>query len=200
MKVVAVTGGIGSGKSVVVNAFKALGADIESADKISHRIMLKGGKAYDEVLKAFSEEILKDDFEIDRKKLASIVFSDKEKLALLNSISHRIIYKELCDFVLNSKAEVVCLEIPLLFSAECPLNLDLKIGVSAKEEIRINRIIKRDNCKREDAVARIKNQISDEEIQKKADVVIFNNGNIDDVCNRVKEIYSALVADRMENI
>ena len=200
MKVVAVTGGIGSGKSVVADAFKAFGADVESADRISHRIMLKDGKAYNEVVKAFSDEILNKNFEIDRKKLASIVFSDKDKLALLNSISHRIIYKELEDFVLNSKADVVCLEIPLLFSAECPLNIDLKVGVSADEEIRINRIIKRDNCKREDAIARMKNQISDDEIQKKADVVIFNNGNLDDVRDRVREIYLTLVADGMENI
>ena len=80
------------------------------------------------------------------------------------------------------------------------MNIDLKVGVSADEEIRINRIIKRDNCKREDAIARMKNQISDDEIQKKADVVIFNNGNLDDVRDRVREIYLTLVADGMENI
>lgn len=200
MKVIAVTGGIGSGKSVVLNAFKALGADVESADTVSHRIMLKGGKAYDEVLKAFSGDILDESLEINRKKLASIVFSDEKKLSLLNSISHRIIYNELSDFVSKSEKEVVCLEIPLLFSAHCPINLDLKIGVLADKEIRIERIIKRDNCKREDAILRIKNQVSDEEIQKKADVVIFNNGNIDDVCDKVKEIYLGLVANRLENI
>ena len=129
-----------------------------------------------------------------------MVFSDEKKLSLLNSISHRIIYNELSDFVSRSEKEVVCLEIPLLFSAHCPINLDLKIGVLADKEIRIERIIKRDNCKREDAILRIKNQVSDEEIQKKSDVVIFNNGNIDDVCDKVKEIYLGLVANRLENI
>ncbi len=193
MKVVAVTGGIGSGKSLVLEAFADLGADVLSADDVSHRIMLKGGSAYNEVIDAFGQDILDENSEIDRKKLGAIVFSDKEKLELLNSISHRIIYKELEAFVEKSGKDLVCLEIPLLFSAKCPIHLDLTIGVSADEETRIERVVKRDNSTREQALARMRNQLSDEEIQTLADCVIFNNGNIDEVYDKVEEIYKSLL-------
>ena len=192
MKVVAITGGIGSGKSLVLDAFEKLGADVISADAVSHKIMLKGEAAYAEVVAAFGKDILDENMEIDRKKLGTIVFSDKEKLELLNSISHRIIYKKLLEFVKSSDKQVVCLEIPLLFSAKCPIDLDMIIGVSADKEIRISRVIKRDNCTYEQALARMRNQVSDEEIQRLSDCVIFNNGNINEVYNKVEEIYRSL--------
>ena len=192
MKVVAITGGIGSGKSVVLDAFKDLGADVYSADAISHSIMLRGGLAYCDVLECFGDEILDDNREIDRKKLGDIVFSDKEKLEKLNEITHSKIYEELIRLAEASKCDIVCLEIPLLFSAKCPIKLDLSIGVVADEEIRLKRVMDRDLCTYEQAKARMKKQLPDSEIISRADCVIYNNGNIDEVRDKAREIYKTL--------
>ena len=92
MKVIAVTGGIGSGKSTVTNEFARLGARTISADSVAHENMARGGCAYDEIVGAFGSEIVGENGEINRARLADIVFSDDKKLALLNSITHRRVY------------------------------------------------------------------------------------------------------------
>ena len=115
MKIIAVTGGIGSGKSTVSAEFAALGAKVISADAVSHEIMLPGGSAYEAVVELFGSEILNTNGEIERAQLADIVFSDAEKLNSLNSVTHRLIYEEIQRRIDSSAASTVCLEIPLLF-------------------------------------------------------------------------------------
>lgn len=193
MKVIALTGGIGSGKSTVLGEFKLLGAGIISCDEISHRIMLKGGSAYNEITEAFGTDILNSNGEINRKKLADIVFSDREKLEVLNEISHRLIYDEVKRMISAMDADVVCIEIPLLFSAECPIKLDLTVAVTAPVETRIDRVICRDKCTREQVLARMENQLTDEKLQKLADCVIENNGDLEGLRQRVTEIYTSLI-------
>lgn len=193
MKVVALTGGIGSGKSTVLEEFKKLGAEIISCDEISHRIMLRGGIAYDEVVSSFGTEILDNNGEINRKILADIVFSNKNKLNLLNTIMHRLIYSEINLLIKKSCAKVICVEIPLLFTAKCPIHLDLKIAVTASRDIRIERVIKRDQCSIKQVEDRMANQISDEEISRKADYVIENTGDLETLKACVAELYYSLL-------
>ena len=144
MKIIAVTGGIGSGKSTVSAEFAALGAEVISADAVSHEIMLPGKNAYEAVVKLFGREILDSNDEIDRVRLADIVFSDAEKLNSLNSVTHRLIYEEIQRRIDSSEASTVCLEIPLLFSTKCPISIDASIAVTADKEIRLARVIVRD--------------------------------------------------------
>ena len=191
MKIVAVTGGIGAGKSTVSKLFAVLGANVISADDISHRIMDKGSKAYDEVVECFGNSLLDNNGEIDRKALANIVFNEKDKLDRLNSITHKYIYAEIRDEI-SENFDVNCVEIPLLFSADCPLDIDVSIAVIADMDVRIARIINRDRCSAEDAIRRINNQISDDELRRLADVVIENNGDEASLKAKVFEIFSGL--------
>lgn len=192
MKIIAVTGGIGSGKSTVSNEFKKLGAYVVDTDAISHEIMMRGYNAYDMVVAEFGNGILSDDLEIDRKRLADIVFNDKKKLETLNSIMHKEIYAELQRRIDASDADIVCAEIPLLFTAKCPIEIDVKVVVSASDDVRIRRVMLRDNCSADKVKERMANQLSDSEMCKLADVVIVNNGDINLVKEQVKAVFDSL--------
>ncbi|MGN0178924.1 MAG: dephospho-CoA kinase [Monoglobaceae bacterium] len=192
MKIIAVTGGIGSGKSTVSGEFAALGAEMISADAVSHEIMLPGGSAYEAVVELFGCEILDTNGEIDRARLAEIVFSDADKLNLLNTVTHRLIYEEIQRRIDSSAANTVCLEIPLLFSAKCPISIDASIAVTADKEIRLSRVIKRDGCTKEQALSRMARQLSDEELAARADFVIENNGDIEALKIKTAEIWRSL--------
>ena len=198
MKTIALTGGIGSGKSSALFEFQKLGAEIIDSDKISHMLMMRGGAAYNEVVAEFGREILGGDGEIDRKKLAKIVFSDEKKLKRLNKITHTLIYKEIKRRIFESTADVVCIEIPLLFSSENPLDFDMKVAVVADRETRISRVISRDRTTREQAEARMNKQLSDDEMRRLADCVIENNGDIKALVRRVREIYKSLTESGAE--
>ncbi len=192
MKIVAITGGIGAGKSTVSDEFKRLGAYVIDTDVISHKIMRRGFNAYDMVVTEFGNEILGADSEIDRKRLADIVFNDKEKLKRLNAIMHKEIYAELQRMIDASDADVICVEIPLLFTAKCPIDIDVKAVVSASDDVRIKRVMARDNCSAEKVKERMANQLSDSEMCYLADVVIVNNGDMDLVKKQVKAVYESL--------
>lgn len=192
MKIIAVTGGIGSGKSTVSAEFAALGAEVISADAVSHEIMLPGKNAYEAVVKLFGREILDSNDEIDRVRLADIVFSDAEKLNSLNSVTHRLIYEEIQRRIDSSEASTVCLEIPLLFSAKCPISIDASIAVTADKEIRLERVIVRDGCTAEQALARMAKQLPDEYLAAHADFVIENNGDIEALKIKTAEIWQSL--------
>lgn len=198
MKTIALTGGIGSGKSSALHEFQKLGAEIIDSDKISHMLMMRGGAAYNEVVAEFGREILGRDGEIDRKKLAKIVFSDEKKLKRLNKITHTLIYKEIKRRIFESTADVVCIEIPLLFSSENPLDFDMKVAVVADRETRISRVISRDRTTREQAEARMNKQLSNDEMRRLADCVIENNGDIKALVRRVREIYKSLTESGAE--
>ena len=150
MKLLGITGGIGAGKSVVTKCFSDLGAEIIDADAIARQVLKKEGAAYAEVISAFGNEILQLNHEIDRKKLAAIVFSDREKLQTLNQITHACVFQEMEKQIHQSHAELICLDVPLLFSCEFPFQCDKTLAVLAPKEQRIQRVIKRDACSRED--------------------------------------------------
>ena len=192
MKIIAVTGGIGSGKSTVSAEFAALGAEVISADAVSHEIMLPGKNAYEAVVKLFGREILDSNDEIDRVRLADIVFSDAEKLNSLNSVTHRLIYEEIQRRIDSSEASTVCLEIPLLFIAKCPISIDASIAVTADKEIRLARVIVRDGCTAEQALVRMAKQLPDEYLAAHADFVIENNGDIEALKIKTAEIWQSL--------
>ncbi len=195
MKVIAITGGIGSGKSACLREFERLGAHIISCDEISHRIMMRGGCAYDEVVERFGKGILGADNEIDRAVLAGIVFSDKDKLEELNSITHRLIFAEINKNINETAAEIICIEIPLLFTIESPIDIDFKIAVIAPIETRIERAMVRDGVSQEKIEARLKNQITDEEMRRRADYVIENDGDFDALRKKVEKVFGEIVKD-----
>lgn len=193
MKIVAVTGGIGSGKSMASREFERLGAYVIDADKISHEIMMKNGAAYNEVIEAFGNGILRTDGEIDRMALGDIVFADSKKLKRLTDITHRIIYSEIERRIEKADAEIICLEIPLLFTSECPVHIDMTVAVLADSEVRIARVMERDGCTREQVEARMKKQLSDEEMCRRADCTVENSHGIEELRAQVKKIFKTLI-------
>lgn len=193
MKCIALTGGIGAGKSATAAEFARLGAEVIDADKISRRIMLPGERAYNKVVAEFGSGILLQDGTINRRTLGDIVFSDREKLEKLNSITHSQIYEEIKRGINMSEAEVVCVEIPLLFTTKCPVEFDMKIAVIASPETRIKRTMARDNVTLEQVEARVEKQLSDEELKVLADCVIENDGDIELLRKQVEAIYNSLL-------
>lgn len=191
MKIIGITGGIGSGKSTVSREFESYGAEIIDADAISRSITLKNGLAYREIVDFFGTDIICSSGEIDRKKLAGIVFSDSEKLEVLNNITHKYIFEEMENRISASKNDLVILDVPLLFSSDFKIECDIKIVVVADLENRINRVIQRDNTDRISVENRINSQLSDEEMKKLADIVIEND-SLDDMKVQVKKIVEML--------
>lgn len=191
MKIIGVTGGIGSGKTTVCGLFKDLGAFVIDADEISRDITKKGKRATFEIAEYFGEDILLESGELDRKKLSKIVFSDKEKLEKLNEITHKYIFEEMDNLIKSADSNLVILDVPLLFSSDFPFETDLNVGIICDKEVRIKRVEERDNLSREQILKRMENQISDEEIKKKADVIIENT-SLDKLVLSVKNIVDSL--------
>lgn len=182
MKVIGLTGGTGSGKSVVSRGLEAAGAVIVDADKIAHDIILKGEPAYNEIIEYYGTGILGEDGEIIRKKLGEIVFNDKEKLAFLNQCTHKYITMEVKRQISVAKeagtAKAIIVDAPLLLEAGLETVCDLVWVVYADPEVRAQRVMARDGVTYELAKARIANQKSWEEYKAAASTVIDNSKDL----------------------
>lgn len=179
--IIGLTGGSGCGKTTVANILKELGGYIIDADKFAHKIIKKGERAYYEIIEAFGTEILTNEKNIDRKALGNIVFSEKEKLELLNFITHKYILKEIyneIDFAKNQKKyKYIVLDAPLLIETNLHKIVDTVWIVYADREDRIKRLIKRDNVSKEIIEKRINMQTPFEKNKDFADFIIYNREN-----------------------
>ena len=182
MPVIGLTGGIASGKSTVSQILREYGFVIIDADQIAREILNPGKPAYQQVVAAFGRDILKEDGEIDRTRLGKIVFTDPEKLTLLNQITHPEVAKEIKRRILELKEAGVIrivLDIPLLFEAKMNSMADAVWVVYVPEEEQLKRLMARNGFTREEALARIRAQMPLREKAKLADVVIDNSGSIE---------------------
>jgi dephospho-CoA kinase len=170
---------------------KKCGAEIVDADKIARQVVQKGMSALKEIENEFGKDVLTPGGELDRKKLADIVFSDEKKLKVLNSITHKHILDEMKLRVKNSDSEVVVLDVPLLFQCDFPIKCDLTIAVIADKETRLQRIMERDGVKRSDAESRMSKQLTDKEYSDLADVCFENDGDIE----KVREFARKIILD-----
>ena len=185
MKIIGLTGNSGSGKSAVADILRESGGYIIDCDMIAHSNMLRNGIAYNDIISEFGNGITDEGGEINRKRLGGIVFNDKNKLELLNRITHKYITDEVnrqIEEIKNKPREYKCIVIdaPLLIEAGLEALVNEIWVVSAGINKKIERIMVRDDITKDMAIARLKNQRSDEELIKRADVVIYNNG--DDIC------------------
>lgn len=182
MKVIGLTGGTGSGKSVVSKSLAEAGAVIVDADQIAHEIILKGKPAYQEIIAYYGTGILDEDGNIIRKKLGEIVFNDGEKLAFLNQCTHKYICAEVDRQIAAAKeadtAIAIVLDAPLLLEAGLEQVCDWVWVVYADPEVRAQRVMARDGVTYELAKARIANQKSWEEYKQAADTVIDNSKDL----------------------
>lgn len=182
MKIIGLTGGIGTGKSTVSEYLKKKGCIIIDADAISREITAPGGSALPELREAFGEEYFDAEGNLLRKKMAELVFSSKEKKALLESIvtarvieeANKIIY----DLRESKKKGIALLDAPTLFETGADNLTDENWIVTADMNMRINRILQRDNTDIKSIEARIANQMDEAEKIKKSDEIIDNSRDL----------------------
>lgn len=183
MRIIGVTGGIGSGKSTVSRILADLGAKVVDADQIARKVVAKGEKALDELVAYFGSEILDERGELDRKKLGNMVFGNAEKLEYLNRVTHKYIAERMLEEVnryrQDKNTELVVLDVPIPVDHGFLDVVDTVWVVSSDRETRVKRIMDRSGLTREEAVSRINSQMKEEEYLKIADETINNNGNIE---------------------
>lgn len=187
--VLGVTGGIGSGKSTVSHILEELGAVIIDADVISRQVVMPGEKALERLTEEFGKDILDDWGQLRRKMLADEVFTDNEKLRILNSIVHKYVAQRIKDNVeeqLSKKTGVIVIDAPIPIKVGFLDLCDQVWTVSVSMELRIERVMKRNGMTYEEAVSRINSQISDEEYIRIADTVIYNDKDIFNLKKEVK--------------
>jgi len=195
MKVIGLTGGIGSGKSTVSQFLRELGAALIDADKAGHEAYQPNTETWREVVAAFGEQVLTPDGEIDRKKLGGIVFSSPESLARLNLIMHPRMYemmKAKIEEYRQRGVDVVVLEAAILLEAGWTPLVDEVWVTVAPESTVVERTRERTGLPEEQILARIRSQMSSEERAKHADVVINNDGTQDELKAKVKELWEGI--------
>lgn len=177
---IAITGGIGSGKSSVLNMLENAGFKVISCDEVNGKLL--SDKAYVEKIREYFPEAVTNNI-IDRKKLSEIVFSDKVKLELLNGISHPIIN----NIILNGTKgdDIYFVEVPLLFESNSEENFDKIMLVTADKNIRIARVRKRDNRSVEEIESIIDNQLKDYN-NRRIDYIITNDGDMNNLKKEVE--------------
>tara|TARA_B100001250_G_scaffold385779_1_gene381786 strand:+ start:1747 stop:2379 length:633 start_codon:yes stop_codon:yes gene_type:complete len=180
----AITGGIGSGKTTVARLLVAKGATLVDADQIVHGLQQSGGKVFNLIVERFGSGIVKDDGELDRQKIADIVFNDPKELEELNKIVHPAVGEEMAALrkKYDSKNMIVLVDIPLLVTPEGNLAREEytsfrgKIVVDCRIETAVSRLVAHRGFNEDDAWARIEKQSTREQRLHHADYVINNNG------------------------
>ena len=192
MKVIGLTGGIGSGKSTVAQFLAELGAVIVDADKVGHEIFKTDTEARREAVAAFGSQIVTPDGNIDRGKLSVIVFGDSKARARLNQIMHPRIYgmvKSQLEEYQGQGAAVVVLEAPLLLEAGWTSLVDEVWVTIASEATVLKRLTERAGLSMSESLARIRSQLPSEERARRAEVVIDTDCALDELKAKIKELW-----------
>lgn len=197
MKLIGLTGGIGSGKSTVAQLLVRHGWELVDADQIARDIVEPGQPALAELAQAFGEDILQEDGSLDRGLLASRAFSSREKTAVLNSITHPRINEETqarFDAARQAGADFVVYDMPLLVDKGLHKDMDATIVVDVDAEERVRRLVAYRGLDEEDARRRIAAQIPDDVRRVVADFIIDNNGPLEALDEQVEGVAEKLRA------
>lgn len=188
--VIGLTGGIGCGKTMVLEHLKTeYNAFVIEADKIGHQVMEFNAKGYDMVVKAFGNEIVNNEGStpyINRKILGQIVFNDKEKLKLLNSITHPLIHQEIEKLILDCNKQLIIIEAAILLETSLKNLCNTLWYVYADENIRLERLQKYRNIDKEKALQIMKNQWSDKDFRSDCQVIIDNSFDKENTYDQIK--------------
>ncbi len=191
MLIVALTGGIGSGKSTVGELFQQLGAVVVDSDQLAREVVERGSSGFEQIVTLFGDEILKNG-EINRSLLAEIIFKDPAKRKNLEQITHPLIRKAFADIVAKSGDQAIVInQIPLLVESKYEYNFDHVITVSTSEDKRIARLLAK-GYTQEQIQNRMKSQVSDVDREKIADSIIQNNESEKELLPQVEKIWEQL--------
>jgi len=193
---VGLTGGIASGKSTVARMFATKGAILIDFDTLAHDVEKPDGPVWTGIVSHFGEGILRPDRKIDRRKLGDIVFADREKRELLNRLVHPAVFDEwrrrLASIGNNRADAVVLSDIPLLIEAGMKGMVDLVLLIYIPREEQIRRLMERNGLTREEAEKRIAAQMPIDEKIPEADVVIGNEGSLEETERQVDRVWKTL--------
>ena len=175
MRIIGITGGIGSGKSTIAKVFISMGFPVYNSDTRAKELINSNIDVIDSIKQEFGDDIYSSEG-LDRKKMASIVFSDSDKLQKLNSIVHPAVGLDFDKWANSQNTSFVLKEAAILFETGIYKSLDKTILVTYPKEERINRVMKRDSATKEAIEARMNSQWSEEKKKELADYIIDNSG------------------------
>jgi dephospho-CoA kinase len=190
---IGITGGIGSGKTLVCSVFRLLGVEIFEADRVAKELYAIDENVKRQLKELFGEGIYTPEGKFIRQRLAAIIFSDKVALQQVNAIIHPLVKAAFEKWIEYKTGVYVLHEAAILFESGFYKLMDANILVTAPYELRVQRVIDRDHVTREDVINRMQNQFPEEESLKMADFIIKNDGSdfvikqVLDIDKRIKE-------------
>ena len=194
VKIIGITGGIASGKSTVTDFLKQQGYQVIDADQVVHELQEPDGRLYQALLSAFGSAILQEDGRLDRPKLGAMIFGNPDLLAQSSQLQNEIIREELAhrrDLLAETEA-VFFIDLPLLFELEYDNWFDQIWLVDVTVETQLSRLMTRNALSQEEAEKRIAAQLSLQEKRKRADVLIDNNGSLEETRQQLRDALQKL--------
>ncbi len=182
MKIIGITGPIGSGKSYVASLIAKHGIAHLDTDEIYHELIAQRSECTEKIREYFGDEVIAENGSVDRKVLSRIVFADKKKLERLNEITHICVTKRTNELFAELEAngeKAVLVEVPIMFESGFNKLCDSVICVTADRAVRLSRIMKRNALSQSEAESRINNQKSEEFYIENSDITVYNNGTED---------------------
>lgn len=196
MKIIGLTGGIGSGKSTVSDILEDMGYHVVDADKLSREACKVGSPLLRLLVKEFGIDIICENGTLDRKKLADLAFADRDGTRRLNELVQTAILvkamEAFSELRMEGKIDVCFFDVPMLFEAGWDKYTDAVWLITAPENVRLSRVVNRDKSRRETVLARMRLQLTDEEKRARADVIIDNSGTEEDLRKNVKAAVAAI--------
>ncbi len=171
---VGLTGGIGSGKTIASKIFEVLGIPVYQADVAAKRLMESNPVLKNQLIEQFGNDAFVDG-KLNRSYIAEIIFNDKEKLQLINSLVHPYTIQDGIEWMKKQTSPYAIKEAALIFESGSQSNFDYIIGISSPLTLRLNRTLKRDNINRELVLERMENQLDEETKMKLCDFVLLND-------------------------
>jgi len=188
---VAITGGIGSGKSLVCQVFKTLGIPIFNADAVSNQLVEHDTGLKASIIKLFGKEAYINN-NYNRKYIAHIVFNQAEKLKALNELIHPKTIEAAKQWFEKQQTPYAIKEAAILFESKAEQDIDIIIGVTAPEQIRIERVMQRIGCSKDEVIKRMQQQMPEDEKMKKCNYIIHND-NVTALIPQVLQIHKKLL-------
>ena len=193
-RIIGITGGIASGKSTVTEFLRQHGYQVIDADQVVHELQEPGGRLYQALLSAFGSAILQEDGHLDRPKLGAMIFGNPELLARSSQIQNQIIREELAGRrdLLAEMEDIFFMDLPLLFELQYEDWFDQIWLVDVTKETQLSRLMTRNALSQEEAEKRIAAQLSLQEKRKRSDVLIDNNGSLEETRQQLRDALQKL--------
>lgn len=194
VRIIGITGGIASGKSTVTEFLRQQGYQVIDADQVVHELQEPGGRLYQALLSAFGSAILREDGRLDRPKLGAMIFGNPQLLEQSSQIQNQIIREELAGRrdMLAETEDIFFMDLPLLFELQYEDWFDQIWLVDVTEETQLSRLMTRNALSQEEAEKRIAAQLSLQEKRKRSDVLIDNNGSLEETRQQIRNALQKL--------